>query len=199
LAGTAGTAPGIPVKVICGLGNPGPEYAATRHNVGWWLVDHLAATWRIGLWRHGPLARIAAGVVAGHEVRLLEPTTYMNRSGAALEGLSALPEFDVERDLVVVVDDIALEPGRVRLRAQGSAGGHNGLKSIEAVLGTIRYPRLRIGVGAPPPGVGLVAWVLSPMSVQDKELILERFPLVEAGLRVWLGEGNEAAMSRLNC
>lgn len=189
----------LPVKVICGLGNPGPEYSATRHNVGWWLVEHLAATWGIGPWRRGARARVASGVVNGHEVWLLEPTTYMNRSGEALVQLSALQGFDPGRDLLVVVDDVALEPGRVRLRAQGSSGGHNGLKAIEGVLGTRTYPRLRIGVGAPPPGGDLVDWVLSPMSVQDKELILERFPLLEMGMRVWLGEGIEAAMSRLNC
>lgn len=184
--------------MICGLGNPGPEYAATRHNVGWWLVDYLAGAWGFDRWRKGPLARSAAGVVEGQEVLLLEPTTYMNRSGAALAELSGLQGFDTGRDLLVVVDDIALSPGRVRLRAQGSAGGHNGLKSIEAALGTRTYARLRIGVGAPPPGIDLVGWVLSPMSVQDKETILERFPLLEEGIRVWLGEGIEAAMSRLN-
>jgi PTH1 family peptidyl-tRNA hydrolase len=187
------------VKVICGLGNPGPEYAATRHNVGWWVVDHLAAAWGLSPWRREPRARFTAGSVAGHEVVLLEPTTYMNRSGEALALLGELDGFDPGRDLLVVVDDVALEPGRVRLRAQGSSGGHNGLKSIEGALGTRDYPRLRIGVGAPPAGLDLVEWVLSSMSVQDKELILERLPLLEAGVRVWLGEGNEAAMSRLNC
>ncbi len=187
------------MKVICGLGNPGPEYAATRHNVGWWLVDHLAAEWGFGPLQRAGSARIAAGRIGGREVWLMEPTTYMNRSGSALAQLDGLPGFDPGLDLLVVVDDVALEPGRIRLRAQGSAGGHNGLKSIEAALRTRRYARLRIGVGAPPLGVDLADWVLSPMAARDRESILERFPLLVEGVRVWLEEGTEAAMSRLNC
>jgi PTH1 family peptidyl-tRNA hydrolase len=123
----------------------------------------------------------------------------MNRSGSALADLQGLPDFDPASDLLVVVDDVALEPGRIRIRAQGSAGGHNGLKSIEAALRTRQYARLRIGVGAPPPGLDLADWVLSPMPIQEQELILGRFPLLVDGVRVWLEEGTEAAMSRLNC
>lgn len=184
--------------MVCGLGNPGPEYAETRHNVGWWLVEHLAAEWGFGPFRRERLAWIANGSIEGREVRLLEPTTYMNRSGSALAGLMALPDFDTTRDLLVVVDDVALEPGRIRLRARGSAGGHNGLKSIESVLQTREYARLRIGVGAPPPGADLADWVLSPMPPPEREAVLERFPLLEAGVRDWLSKGADAAQSRLN-
>lgn len=187
------------LKVICGLGNPGLEYAETRHNVGWWLVEYLAVEWDFGPFRREPLGRVVNGSVDGLEVRLLEPTTYMNRSGSALAGLPALPDFDVMRDLLVVVDDVALEPGRIRLRARGSAGGHNGLRSIETVLQTREYARLRIGVGAPPPGADLADWVLSPMPSPDRDAVLERFPLLEAGVRAWLSEGAEVAQSRLNC
>jgi PTH1 family peptidyl-tRNA hydrolase len=188
-----------PIRVICGLGNPGPEYAATRHNVGWWLVDHLAAEWGFSPWRRDGGARVAIGRFEGVEVRLMEPTTYMNRSGNALAHLQGIQEFEPSRDLLVIVDDVALDPGRVRLRARGSAGGHNGLKSIEAVLRTREYARLRIGVGAPPRGIDLADWVLSPMPIREQETILERFPLLVEGVRVWLEEGTEAAMSRLNC
>jgi PTH1 family peptidyl-tRNA hydrolase len=187
------------MKVLCGLGNPGREYASTRHNVGWWFLGHLAEEWGFGPFRRDGQALVAGGEVRGIEVRLMEPITYMNRSGSALLQLGALPGFDPGRDLLVVVDDVALEPGRIRLRAQGSAGGHNGLKSIEAVLGTRNYARLRIGVGAPPPGADLADWVLSPMPDQERVLVLDRFPLLVDGVRVWLEEGTEAAMSRLNC
>lgn len=186
------------MKVICGLGNPGPEYERTRHNVGWWLLDRLAAEWRLGLFRREKVAQVAAGHVGGEAVRLLKPLTYMNRSGAALAPLSGVADFDVARDLLVVVDDAALGVGRVRFRPQGSAGGHNGLKSVEAALGTRAYGRLRIGVGSPPPAVDLADWVLSPMPLEDEERIIALLPELVAGVRVWLEEGVEAARRRFN-
>jgi len=189
---------GAGFKIICGLGNPGPEYAATRHNVGWWFVEYLAAQWGFGPFQRDHLALVATGSIDGFRVQLMEPITYMNRSGSALAGLRALPDFDPARDLLVVVDDVALDPGRSRLRPSGSAGGHNGLKSIEYVLQTREYPRLRIGVGAPPPGCDLADWVLSPMPPADRDAVLERFPILEAGVRAWLAEGAEAAQRRLN-
>jgi peptidyl-tRNA hydrolase, PTH1 family len=186
------------VKVICGLGNPGPEYDATRHNVGWWLVDRISSEWRLGPFeRRGP-ALVAGGAVGGHSLLLLKPLTFMNRSGAALAPLVGDPDLDITRDLMVVVDDVALEPGRARLRPSGSAGGHNGLKSVEATLGTQDYPRLRIGVGAPPPGEGLVEWVLSPLPPEDEEAVLALLSDLVEGTRAWLDDGIEAAMSRTN-
>ncbi|HUG42164.1 MAG TPA: aminoacyl-tRNA hydrolase [Longimicrobiales bacterium] len=186
------------MKVICGLGNPGPEYDPTRHNVGWWFVDRLSADWGIGPFdRSGP-ALVAGGPVGEHQALLLKPVTYMNRSGAALAPLLGDPELDIARDLLVVVDDVALEPGRARLRPSGTPGGHNGLKSVEAALGTPDYSRLRIGVGAPPAGRGLVEWVLSPLEPEDEDLVLGLFPDLVAGVRVWMDEGVEAAMGRTN-
>lgn len=186
------------MKVVCGLGNPGREYERTRHNVAWWLLDHLAAEWRLGSFRKDGPAQIAAGRVGGETVWLVEPLTYMNRSGAALASLRTDADFDVGRDLLVVVDDVALDVGRVRFRARGSAGGHNGLKSVEAALGTREYARLRIGVGAPPPGVDLVDWVLSPLPHEEEDRILSRLPELAEAVRVWIDEGIEAAMNRFN-
>jgi len=105
---------------------------------------------------------------------------------------------DVTRDLLVVVDDVALEPGVIRFRPSGSPGGHNGLKSIEQTLGTKDYPRLRIGVGAKPPQMDLAAWVLAPPSRAGRELILDRFPELVEAVRIWMDDGTEAAMSRYN-
>lgn len=186
------------MKVICGLGNPGPEYDDTRHNVGWWLVDRLAVEWGLGPFRRDGRAAVASGRVEGQPVRLLKPLTFMNRSGAALAPLLAWPDFEPARDLLVVVDDVALDVARVRFRQSGSAGGHNGLKSVEAVLRTREYPRLRIGVGGAPGGQDLADWVLSPFPPEDEDRILALLPDLVEAVGVWLEEGTQAAMDRFN-
>lgn len=186
------------MKVICGLGNPGPQYEATRHNVGWWVVEEAQATWRFPEFTRVGHAWHSAGRVGAHDVLLVEPLTFMNRSGSALVELVGAEDFDVAGDLLVVVDDTALDVGRVRIRPEGSAGGHNGLKSIEAVLGTRRYARLRIGVGAPPPGADLADWVLSPFEQPDEQTIVEMLPALVDALGVWLEEGPDAAANRYN-
>jgi len=186
------------MKVICGLGNPGPEYADTRHNVGWWVLDEARRTWALPAFRREGRARVTEGVRAAEPVRLIRPVTFMNRSGTALAGLAGTDGFDVSRDLMVVVDDAALEVGRLRIRARGSSGGHNGLKSVEAVLGTQEWPRMRIGVGLPPDGEDLADWVLSPFPAEDAERVRALLPETVEGLRIWIEEGVEAAASRLN-
>lgn len=187
-----------PVKVVCGLGNPGPRYEATRHNVGWWLADRLAAAWRLGPFRREGAVQVAGGRVGDHAVRLVKPLTYMNRSGGALAPLRDWEDFDISRDLLVVVDDATRPLGGVRFRPRGSAGGHNGLRSIEAVLGTRDYARLRIGVGTPPPGVDLAEWVLSPFPAEEERQILELLDELVDGVRLWLDEGVDAAMMGYN-
>jgi len=186
------------MKVIVGLGNPGPDYDDTRHNVGWWMLDRLAYDWGLDVFEKEGRALVTEGVVKDVSVRLLKPTTFMNRSGAALVSLRELHDFDVTRDLLVIVDDAALEVGRVRFRPSGGAGGHNGLKSIAAALGTEDYDRLRIGVGVCPSGVDLVDWVLSPVKPKDEDVILERIAALEEGVRVWMTEGIERAMDGFN-
>lgn len=186
------------MKVICGLGNPGPEYDATRHNVGWWLVDRLSSDWGLGSFERTGPALATQGVVGDEAVLLLKPLTYMNRSGAALVPLRAVDDLQIAEDLLVVVDDIALDVGRVRFRPGGSAGGHNGLKSVESALGTQEYPRLRIGVGAPPPDVDAADWVLSDFEPDDEDVVVGLLPELSAGVRVWMVEGIEAAMSSYN-
>lgn len=186
------------MKVIAGLGNPGPAYDATRHNVGWWLVDWLSREWGLGPFRQSGPALMAYGRMGSHEVLLLKPVTFMNRSGAALAPARTDPAVDIATDLLVAVDDAALEVGRIRLRPEGSAGGHNGLRSVEAALGTRRYARLRIGVGLPPEGLDLADWVLSSFEAQDEETIVGLLPELGAAVRTWIDEGIEAAMSRHN-
>jgi PTH1 family peptidyl-tRNA hydrolase len=185
------------LKVVLGLGNPGPRYDATRHNVGWWVIDRIAHDWSAGPFRKEGAALVADGGFAGQTVRLLKPLTYVNRSGAAL-ATPELAALDPTRDLLVVVDDAALDVGRVRFRPGGSAGGHNGLKSVEAVLGTTDYARLRIGVGQCPEDVDLPDWVLSPMSDPDEEVVVGLLPDLARAVEAWLEEGTEAAMRRFN-
>ena len=186
------------MKVIVGLGNPGPEYDATRHNVGWWVLDRLAHDWALGPFRRDGRALRVEGVVAGLPVRLLKPLTYVNRSGQALGFLRQDEAFDAGRDLLVVVDDAALDVGRVRFRPRGSPGGHNGLKSISGALGSDEYPRLRLGVGSKPEGTDLADWVLSPMPEEDEDVVVGLLPGLAEAVEVWLTEGTEAAMNRFN-
>ncbi|MFC1575125.1 aminoacyl-tRNA hydrolase [Gemmatimonadota bacterium] len=186
------------MKVVVGLGNPGPEYDATRHNVGWWLLDRIAYEWRLPLFERDGRALVSEGSKGNVLYRLMKPITYMNRSGGALAPLASLPEFRLEEDLLVLVDDAALELGRVRFRPRGSPGGHNGLRSISEALGTDDYPRLRMGVGYPPQGEDLSDWVLSPMSPEDEDVVLDLLPELVKGVEVWGEEGVEAAMDGFN-
>jgi PTH1 family peptidyl-tRNA hydrolase len=185
-------------KVIVGLGNPGREYENTRHNAGWWLLDEHARSWGVPRFRVEKTQANATTRVEPHQVRLIKPLTYMNRSGGVLVALKRMNALDLTKDLLVIVDDVALDPGRVRFRPSGSAGGHNGLKSIEQTLGTKDYPRLRIGVGARPPGMDLADWVLGPMPKSDRKLVEERFPELVRGVEVWMRDGIEAAMDACN-
>lgn len=185
-------------RAIVGLGNPGPEYERTRHNAGFLLLDHLAARWGFPAFRRADQAMTTSGTLGGVPVRLVKPTTYMNRSGDALRALRS-PSFDPAADLLVLVDDVATLPGRFRLRGAGSPGGHNGLKSIEAALRRQDYARIRIGVGAKPPEYDdLADWVLGRMTPDERALldgILD--PMTDAAA-CWVAEGIETAMNRFN-
>jgi peptidyl-tRNA hydrolase, PTH1 family len=190
------------LKVIVGLGNPGREYAATRHNVGWWLIDHLADVWRFDGWKKDGDSHVSNGVVGGVKVRLVKPQTYMNLSGQALKTYVRRPFWAAAKDLLVVVDEVQLPVGRFRIRAHGSAGGHNGLKSVEHALGTREYPRLRIGVGPSEERKGiypnLADFVLAPFARDEREDILAMMPDLTATVETWLKEGPEKAMNLHN-
>ncbi len=189
---------GPAMKVVIGLGNPGPEYDATRHNVGWWLLDRLAYEWNFPMFRREGRALVSDGSRGDEQFLLMKPTTYVNRSGQALSALAALTGFQPETDLLVVVDDAALDVGRVRFRPRGSAGGHKGLRSVSRALGSDGFPRLRIGVGVPPEGMDLSDWVLSPMAPEDEDVILGLLPDLVRGVEVWGMEGMESAMNSFN-
>jgi PTH1 family peptidyl-tRNA hydrolase len=189
------------LKVILGLGNPGRAYARTRHNVGWWVVDRLADDWRFEGWRKDGGSAVASGRVGATPVRLVKPQMYMNLSGTALTPYLRRPTFAPATDLFVIVDDVALPVGRFRLRARGSHGGHNGLRSVEQALGSRDYARLRIGVAPDDPrrAVGdLADFVLSEFGVQDREAILALMPQFVAAAETWLRDGIDRAMNAHN-
>ena len=175
------------MRAVVGLGNPGPEYAATRHNAGFLLADAVAAHWQFPPFRRAERARATEGTVAGVPVRVLKPTTFMNRSGAALASLRADPAFAASRDLLILVDDFKIPLGTFRLRPDGSAGGHNGLKSIEGALQSQQYARLRIGVGPLPEGTGDWAdYVLAPFEPEQLGEVDARMPQMIEAVEQWL-------------
>jgi PTH1 family peptidyl-tRNA hydrolase len=185
------------VRVICGLGNPGAEYQNTRHNVGWWLLDLLQQDWRFANFRRDGNAVATDGRFEDQDVLLIKPLTYMNRSGAAVGRLLLEPEFNATEDLLVVVDDVALPVGRARMRAQGSAGGHNGLKSVEAALRSQDYARLRIGVGGRPDGVELADWVLASFDPEEETVVRAQLPKLVDVVGTWVRAGVDEASRRL--
>lgn len=189
------------MKVILGLGNPGKEYAETRHNVGWWMLDHIADAWRTDGWRKDGEALTSSGTIGGVKVRLVKPQTFMNLSGAVLKPWLRRPFWAAANDLLVVSDEVQLPVGAYRFRAKGSAGGHNGLKSIEAALKSQDYPRLRIGVGPNDPQrrIGdLADYVLGDFGKGEAADTRALFATLEEALRCWTAEGIETVMNRFN-
>ncbi len=186
------------MKLVVGLGNPGPRYDATRHNVGWWAIDRLAYDWDLGPFERTAASLLADGAVDGHTVHLVKPATYVNRSGVALAPYLDVHDFRIREDLLVVADDVNLDVGRLRFRPGGGAGGHKGFRSVMSVLGTPDYARLRIGVGARPEGVDLSDWVLSPMDEDDEETVVALLGDLAGAVRLWMDEGIEPVMNAYN-
>jgi len=191
------------LKVILGLGNPGRQYEATRHNVGWWLLDHLADVWRFDGWKRDGEAMTTTSTVRGTRVRLIKPLTFMNLSGQVLRNyLRRRPFWSPSKNLLVVVDEVQLPVGRYRLRARGSAGGHNGLKSVETAIGNQEYPRLRIGVGPSEERRGyytdMAEFVLAPFARDERNDIVALMPDLEDAVEMWMREGIERAMNAHN-
>ena len=187
-----------PMKVIVGLGNPGKEYEHTRHNVGWWLVDHLADRWHFDGWKKDGQAKVVQGQLTGvkEATRLVKPQTYMNLSGGVLVQYARRPFWSAANDLLVISDDVAIPAGTWRIRAEGGAGGHNGLKSIQQALGSQQYPRLRIGVGDPSRESGgpLTDFVLGAVGKRDAEAIRGLFPVMGEAVEAWIREGTKGAL-----
>jgi PTH1 family peptidyl-tRNA hydrolase len=185
-----------PFKLIVGLGNPGPQYLITRHNVGFLVLDAWADEDELPFKSERDRHSVALQEPE-HGARLVKPMTYMNESGKAvaawLEWLKLTPA-----DLLVIVDDVALLLGQIRVRPTGSAGGHNGLKSIESALGTQDYARVRCGVGAVPPGWALEKWVLSRFAREEEDAVGEMIGLARRAIQCCQSEGIAVAMNRFN-
>ena len=182
---------------VVGLGNPGAEYAATRHNAGFWCIDVLARKYAIHLERRRSSAIIGEGAIANRPVALVKPRTYVNRSGAAIRYLQARYALPTDK-LLIVCDDINLPPGKLRLRPKGSAGGHNGLKSIIEATGSQAFPRLRIGVGRPADGAGQIEHVIGPMPPDEREVLDAAVERAADAIACLLAEGIQETMSRFN-
>ncbi len=185
------------LSLIAGLGNPGPQYAANRHNIGFRCLDRLAAAHGLTFDRRQKRALTARGVIAGREVLLVKPQTFMNESGRAVVPLARFYKVPPAR-LLVVYDDLDLPPGTLRLRPSGGSGGHRGMRSIIAQLGSQEFPRLRIGIGRPPGRMDPAAYVLQDFAPEEWPLMEETLARAIAAIEVWLTEGLDAAMSRYN-
>ncbi|MCH5264824.1 MAG: aminoacyl-tRNA hydrolase [Lachnospiraceae bacterium] len=183
--------------LIAGLGNPGMEYAATRHNIGFDMVTYLCDKYGISLRSKEHKALVGKGIIEGQKVMLAQPQTYMNLSGESLRALVDYYKLDIE-DLIVIYDDISLEVGQIRVRPKGSAGGHNGIKNIINHLGTQEFARIKIGVGSKPEGGDLVKHVLGRFSKEEDGMVREIFGLAEEACTAIMTEGVDSAMNRVN-
>lgn len=184
--------------IIAGLGNPTKEYEGTRHNVGFEVIDRIAEKYNISVDTKKHRALLGKGIISGRKVILAKPQTYMNLSGESIRSLIDYYKADEEHELLVIYDDISLDVGQLRIRAKGSAGGHNGIKNIIACLGTQVFPRIKIGVGEKPRGYDLADYVLGHFSKAEQEKMEEGYrEAIQAAEMIVSGE-LEAAMNEYN-
>ena len=179
--------------IIAGLGNPDRQYEGTRHNAGFDVIDRIAEKYNIAVDTKRHRAYIGKGIIEGQKVILAKPQTYMNLSGESIRSLVDYYKIDEENELLVVYDDISLDVGQLRIRAKGSAGGHNGIKNIIAHLGTQVFPRIKVGVGEKPKGYDLADYVLGHFSKAERERMEEGYDnAVRAAEMIVSGQLNEA-------
>jgi len=201
------------MKIVVGLGNPGARYAATRHNIGARIVDRFAVDCGFALSEHRFESRFGLGKIpskaggspagpgerAGLDVALLVPETHMNRSGIAVaEAVSSLSVDDILKDLLIVVDDLDLPFGRLRIRERGSSAGHRGLEDIAQRIGSSDFPRLRFGIGRPEADASAVDWVLDAFSKEEEVALVEQMPVAAEAIGSILVDGVVPAMNRYN-
>ena len=185
------------MRLIVGLGNPGIEYAWTPHNLGFLVVDKLAEQASIRVTRPEAKSLLGRGHLAGHEVVLAKPQTMMNLSGLAVRELVGRAECEPS-DVIVVCDDVALPWGMIRVRERGSAGGHNGLKSVIGALGALEFPRVRLGVQPTEPSGDLKEYVLRQIRRDEEDLVAEEVAQGAEAVALIVAEGTQRAMNRFN-
>lgn len=184
--------------LIVGLGNPGKQYENTRHNVGFDAVDLLVDEYRVPSSGKQHKAMYGKGVIAGQKVILAKPLTYMNLSGESVRALVDYYKIDPEEELIVIYDDISLEPGKIRIRKKGSAGGHNGIKNIIAQLGTQNFQRVKVGVGEKPKGWDLADYVLGRFSKEEEPVVREALEKAAKACSEIITEDVTSAMNKYN-
>lgn len=184
--------------IIAGLGNPTLQYEGTRHNAGFDVIDALADKYNISVDYRKNRAFIGKGMIAGRKVILAKPQTYMNLSGESVRGLADYYKIDEETELLIIYDDVSLDVGQLRIRKKGSAGGHNGIKSIIAELGTDVFPRIKVGVGEKPKQYDLADYVLGHFSKAERELMEEGYERAVHAVEMILSDGIDSAMNEYN-
>lgn len=183
--------------IIVGLGNPTKEYQATRHNIGWDAITRLSDDFNIPLKSKKHKAICGSGIIEGEKVLLAQPLTYMNLSGECVRELVDYYKITLDQ-LIVIYDDINLEPGQLRIRKKGSAGGQKGMKSIIEHLGTDEFARIRIGIGDKPPGWDLADYVLSRFTAEEQPVIRQALKNASDACRMIISSGIDAAMNKYN-
>ncbi len=186
------------MKLIVGLGNPGIEYQFTPHNMGFLAVDRIADEYKVRVANRHCRALTGKAVIAGHDVLLAKPETYMNLSGVAVRGLVDEHEVDPAQDLVVVYDELDLPFGQLRIRPRGSSAGHNGMESIIGALGTEEFTRVRMGINPGRPLKEGAPYLLSPIKRSQEEAVADMIEQAAGAVKAILTDGVAAAMNRFN-
>lgn len=184
--------------LIAGLGNPTKQYEHTRHNIGFDVITYLADKYHISMNTKKFQGICGSGVIEGQKVLLLQPQTYMNLSGNSVGEAAAFYKLAPASEIIIIYDDIALEPGNIRVRKKGSAGGHNGIKDIINHLGTQEFQRIRVGVGEKPAHYDLAAYVLGRFSAEDREKIEEAVAHAADAVRLMVQDETNEAMNLYN-
>lgn len=184
--------------IIVGLGNPTLQYEGTRHNVGFDVIDAVADEYNISVDYRKNRAYIGKGIIAGRKVILAKPQTYMNLSGESVRGLADYYKIDEESELLVIYDDVSLDVGQLRIRKKGSAGGHNGIKSIISHLGTDVFARIKVGVGEKPKKYDLADYVLGHFTKADREIMEEGYKRAVKAVEMIVAGDIDAAMNEFN-
>ena len=184
--------------LVVGLGNPGKQYEATRHNMGFDTIDQLVEDYNVPQGGVKFNAMYGKAMIGGEKVILMKPLSFMNLSGGPVREMVNYFKIDPETELIVIYDDIDLEPGQLRIRKQGSAGGHNGIKDIIRQLGTEKFLRIKVGVGAKPKGWDLADHVLGRFSTEERKLVDEAIEKAAKAVDIMISQGADAAMNEYN-
>lgn len=185
------------MKMIAGLGNPGPRYARNRHNIGFQIADRFAAAHSLDFDKLQFKARVAVGAVGEQRVLLVKPQGYMNLSGPPVQSLASYYKIALA-DILVIFDDLDLPTGKLRLRPFGGAGGHNGMRSLIQRLASDQFARLRVGIGRPPDQMDPADYVLENFSTAEEEIMVPTREHAVRALEIWLSDGLAAAMNQFN-